>query len=272
MTGRTTRLSGARRLADAMDSQRHVIGALILRELQTRYGRDNIGYLWMMAEPLTLATAVSAIHLGNGGGATHGGDIKVIPFTLAGYCTFMIFRSIVTRSEAMLESNKQLLYHRMVTILDMLIARAVLEMLATTGALAFLMGLAVLAGVADAPARPLRLLAGIALLSWFSFTLSMGIATGVYFSKAFSKLVHPLTYIAMPISGAFFILPWVPQPYRTWLSWSPLNQIFEMIHSGIFESYDSLYFDPIYIIGWCMALTAAGLLLLRVLRRHVHLG
>lgn len=272
MTSHAKRISGARRLVDAIDSQRHVIGALILRELQTRYGRDNIGYLWMLVEPLTLATAVSAIHFGNGGATTHGGEIRVIPFTLTGYCVFMIFRSIVTRAEATLESNKQLLFHRMVTILDMLMARAVLEMLATAAALAFLLLLAILAGVAEAPARPLRLMAGIVLLSWFSFAVSMGIATGVYFSKAFSKLVHPVTYIAMPLSGAFFILAWVPQPYRTWLSWSPLNQIFEMVHSGVFESYDSPYFDPIYIIGWCMALTAAGLLLLRVLRRHVHLS
>ncbi|WP_213979279.1 ABC transporter permease [Sphingomonas sp. dw_22] len=262
---------GLSRTLEALDSQRHVIGALILRELQTRYGRDNIGYLWMLVEPLTLATAVAALHFGNPG-STHGNDIRIIPFTLTGYCTFMIFRSIVSRSEATLESNKQLLFHRMVTIFDMLVARAVLEMLSTVGAFVFLMLLANLAGVADAPARPLRLMAGIVLLTWFSFALSMAIATGVYFSKATAKLVHPATYIAMPISGAFFILAWIPQPYRSWLGWSPMNQIFEMIHSGVFESYDSPYFNPIYIIGWCMALTTAGLLLLRVLRRHVHLS
>ena len=256
----------------ALEVQRHVIGALILRELLTRYGRDNIGYLWILVEPLTLALAVAAIHVGNGGGTHHAGDIRPVPFTLSGYCVFMIFRSVVTRAETTIESNKPLLYHRMVTIFDMLAARAALEMIGTTAAFAFLMILANVAGLADMPARPLRLMLAILLLTWFAFALSMGIASGVYFSKAVAKLVHPVTYIAMPISGAFFLLAWIPQPYRTWLSWSPLNQIFELVHNGVFESSDGSYADPVYIIGWCMALTVAGLLLLRVLRRHLHLS
>lgn len=259
------------RTLDALDVQRHVIGALIIRELHTRYGRHNIGSLWMLLEPLLLASAVALLHVGNGG-SHQGIGIRIIPFTITGYTVFMIFRSIVTRAESALESNRPLLFHRMVTILDLLFSRAILELVATTGALALLFILAVAFGLADLPTRPLRLMGGIVLLSWFSFALSMGIVTGVHFSKAFSKFVHPATYIAMPLSGAFFLLAWIPMPYREWLTWSPLNQIFEMVHSGVFESYDSPYFNPIYIIGWCMALTMLGLFLLRILRRHVHLS
>ena len=39
--------------ASALATQFRVIGALILRELHTRYGRENIGYLWMIGEPMT---------------------------------------------------------------------------------------------------------------------------------------------------------------------------------------------------------------------------
>lgn len=258
-------------LIDAIDVQRHVIGALIVRELRTRYGRDNIGSLWMLLEPVLLAAAVALLHARDGS-AHYGSGLRIIPFALTGYTVFMIFRSIVSRAESALEANRPLLFHRMVTIFDLLFSRALLELIATSGALALLYGLAVAAGLADVPARPLRLMAAIVLLTWFAFALSMGIATAVHFSKAFSKFVHPATYIAMPLSGAFFLLEWIPQPYRTWLTWSPLNQIFEMVHSGVFASYDSPYFDPLYIIGWCMAFTVSGLLLLRILRRRVHLS
>ncbi|MGI9377339.1 MAG: ABC transporter permease [Tsuneonella suprasediminis] len=259
------------RTLDGFDAQRHVIGALIVRELHTRYGRDNIGVLWMLLEPVLLASAVALIHAGNDSGH-HGGGIRIVPFALTGYMVFIIFRGIVNRSESALEANRPLLFHKMVTIFDLLVSRALLEILATSGALALLYGLAVAAGLADFPGRPLRLMAAILLLGWFSFGLSMGIATGVHFSKAFSKFVHPATYIAMPLSGTFFLLVWIPEPYRTYLSWSPVNQIFEMVHSGVFESYDSPYFNPLYIIGWCMALTVLGLFLLRILRRHTHLN
>lgn len=259
-------------LLDALDVQRNVIGALIMRELHTRYGRDNIGYLWMLAEPMILAGAVALIHVGGPKPGHYGSDFRVIPFTLTGYCVFMIFRSIVSRAETTLEANKPLLFHRMVTIFDLLLARALLETLASIGALAILLAGAVALGVADPPARPLLLLAGIGFIAWLSFALSLGICAAAHFSKAASKLVHPAVYLVMPLSGAFFLLKWIPEPYRSMLGWSPLNQIFEMVHVGQFASVESPYYTPLYVCAWCMSLTVLGLLTLRVLRRHVHLG
>jgi capsular polysaccharide transport system permease protein len=40
-------MNGQARLWRALDVQRRVIGALIMRELHTRFGRDNIGYAWI---------------------------------------------------------------------------------------------------------------------------------------------------------------------------------------------------------------------------------
>lgn len=254
--------------------QANVVGALVMRELHTRYGRDNIGYLWMLAEPILLATAVAAIHLGDTGAGNghYGSDFGPVPFTITGYCAFVIFRSVVTRAETTLEANKPLLFHRVVTIFDMLLARTILEFVSTLAALALLLGGCVLLGLAQPPARPLLLGGGLMLLAWLSFALSMAICAATYRSKAVTKLVHPAVYILMPLSGAFFLLRWIPEPYRGYLSWSPLNNIFEMIHTGMFRSVESRYFDAPYVVGWCMVLTLLGLLALRVLRRHVHLS
>ncbi len=262
---------GWARLVDSLDVQCHVVGALIVRELHTRYGRDNIGYLWLLAEPMLLAGAVAAIHMGGGGGH-YGSDFRPVPFTLAGYCTFIIFRSIISRAESTLEANKALLFHRMITIFDLLLARVILEVLASIAALTILLAGAMALGLASRPAEPLLILAAILFIAWMSFALSMMVCAVTYFSKAAAKFIHPITYLVMPLSGAFFLLRWIPQPYRGWLTWSPLNQSFEMVHSGMFRSVASPYYDPVYIAGWCMALTVMGLFSLRILRRHVHLS
>jgi capsular polysaccharide transport system permease protein len=256
-------------LASGLDVQRRVVGALMLRELHTRYGRENIGYLWMLLEPGLLAVAVAAMHLGQ---KPHGSDLAPVGFALGAYCTFMIFRSIVGRSEAALEANQTLLFHRMVTILDFLLSRAILEALSTVATFILLITGACLLELATPPADLLVFGAGILLLTWFSFAVSMLVCAATYVSKAVAKFVHPAMYILMPISGAFYLLAWIPEPYRGWLSWSPLTQIFEMIHSGQFASVDSPYVDPVYIVGWCLALTLAGLFALRILRRNVHLS
>jgi ABC-type polysaccharide/polyol phosphate export permease len=41
-------------LRQGWDIQVRVIGALMLRELTTRFGRENIGFLWIMVEPMGL--------------------------------------------------------------------------------------------------------------------------------------------------------------------------------------------------------------------------
>lgn len=273
MLSRSDRPRRFAELAQGLEAQRHVIGALIMRELHTRYGRDNIGYLWLLAEPMMLAGAVALIHVGTEGtGGHHGTDLRVVPFTLTGYCVFIIFRSIVSRAETVLEANKPLLYHRMVTIFDMLLARAILEFLSSIAALAILLGGAVALDLGDPPARPLMLLAGILLFTWLSFALSMCVATFTHFSHVATKLLHPAIYILLPMSGAFFLLRWIPEPYRSVLAWSPIIQSFELVHAGQFASIENPDCNPVYVVGCCLALTGIGLLSLRVLRRNVHLS
>jgi capsular polysaccharide transport system permease protein len=117
----------------------------------------------------------------------------------------------------------------------------------------------------------MALLAAILFMLWFSLGLSMLIAASTYDNKLITKFIHPATYLIMPASGAFFQLQWLPEPYRTWLSWLPLTQIFELARYGQFDSAELTYVSFPYLIGANLALLFAGLLALRVVRRHVHL-
>ncbi|MFT9120774.1 MAG: hypothetical protein ABF461_01905 [Zymomonas mobilis subsp. pomaceae] len=107
--------------------QIRVIGALILRELHTRYGRENVGYLWIILEPMLFATGIGILHAGADSSEFAFTDIKPVPFAIIGYGTFIIFRNIVNRSSGTIESNAPLLYHRMVSLFDMLFARTIFE-------------------------------------------------------------------------------------------------------------------------------------------------
>lgn len=262
--------SNRSRLAEGFDVQRHVIGALMMRELHTRYGRENIGYLWMIAEPMLLAGAVAAIHAGEG---THfSSDIRSVPFAILGYCVFILFRSIITRAESTIDSNKSLLFHRMVTIYDMLTARALIEGAATICTFTILILIATALGYASLPVRPAALVAAILLMLWFSYAVSMLIAAVSYDNKLITKFIHPMTYLLMPASGAFYQLSWLPEPYRTWLSWFPMTQIFELARYGQFNSAPLTYVNVPFLIGTNLFLLFAGLLAIKVARRRIHLS
>jgi capsular polysaccharide transport system permease protein len=254
----------------ALAAQLRVIGALLMRELHTRYGRENIGYLWLIGEPLMLATVIGSLH--TTGHTEYGSDMKPLPFAVLGYTTYIMFRGIVNRSEGGLESNAPLLYHRMVTVFDIIMARAVLEAAGTTLALGVLMVLIVNVGLADWPVRPLYLFAALGLMFWYAWAHSL-IITGIsHENRTVGRLVHPYTYFMIPASGAFYQVEWLPHPWREWLLWLPLPHIFELARYGQFGSANLDYFSAQYLVGSCMVLTWVGLVLIKLTRSRVHLA
>jgi len=264
--------SGAKlsRFSFGLRVQGNVIGALLMRELHTRYGRDNVGYLWMFLEPMTLASAVSLLHAGSK--SHYGSDIRMVPFAMLGYSIFIMLRGMVGRAEGALESNTPLLYHRSVTIFDMLFSRALLEGAGTFVTYIVLMTFAVIFDLSDPPARLLDIIIGVGLMFWFSFGIAMVICALTHENRLAGRLVHPVLYITMPLSGAFFQLSWIPEPYQGWLWWSPLMQIFEELRYGQFDSATNKFVSLPYIVSWCLLLTYAGLVSIKIVRRHVHLN
>lgn len=269
MVSETSGSTGDRGFWRGLKVQGDVIGALLMRELHTRYGRDNIGYLWIFMEPMTLAASVALLHVG--GGSPHGMTIHPVPFAILGYTIFIMFRGMVTRAEGALESNMPLLYHRRVTIFDMMFSRALLEGAGTFVTYAVLTGFVVLLGLTTFPARPFELLLGVILMFWFAFGMSLLICAWTHDNRLVGRFVHPITYILMPLSGAFYQLSWIPEPYRSWLTWFPLTLIFELLRYGQFHAARDTYVDIPYVVGWCLLLTYAGLVSIRVTRRRIHL-
>lgn len=268
MISNTSGSTGDRGFWRGLKVQGNVIGALLMRELHTRYGRENIGYLWVFLEPLSLASAVALLHMGHG--LPHGG-IHPVPFAILGYSLFIMFRGMVTRADGALESNMPLLYHRRVTIFDMMLARDLLEAVGTIMAFIVLISTTIIIGIGEFPARLFELLLGISLLFWFSFGISLLICAWTHDNRLVARFVHPITYILMPISGAFYQISWIPEPYKTWITWFPLATIFELLRYGQFHAAKDTYVDIPYIVGWCLLLTYAGLASIKATRRHIHL-
>jgi capsular polysaccharide transport system permease protein len=258
-------------LRHAVATQKRVIGALMMRELHTKFGRHNVGYLWAVLEPMLLAVGVTAIHLTSSMSHRLPFDMESAPFWITGYTSFIMLRSIILNAMGAIQGNRGLLYHRVVTLQDVMIARSLLDGAMTVFALCLLLGAAAAIGMGHLPERPILMLSGLLLLLWLSLGFSMLIAALSEWSHTFERLVHPVIYLMMPVSGAFFLLEWLPTRYAEILCWVPLVQIMEMIREGEWENFDSIYINPVYIVAWCMVGTVSGLVALRVLRRNMEI-
>jgi capsular polysaccharide transport system permease protein len=249
--------------------QGRVVGALIMRELHTRYGRENVGYIWLLIEPMLLATAVTIMHLNSR--SPLGPEVSPVAFTLVSYCNFMTFRSIFNRAEGAVEANLPLMYHRMVSIFDIMFSRALLEAASTAFVLAFLMMLAIGAGLAELPYRFGYLLLGMAAMFLLSFGLALTICWGTYGNTALARLVHPTSYILLPLSGAFTSMQWLPHQLQDFFWYIPLAHIFELIRYGQFRTARLDFVDPGYLLAWIGGTLLVGLLGVHGLRKRIHM-
>jgi len=143
--------------------QRRVIGALIIRELHSRFGRHYYGYIWLFFEPLLLGSAIGLVHLLK----DHPAQFGPFEFFAIGYIMYFIFRGVVNRATVAVPSNMNLLYHRTVTLPDIFFARHIIETISCSGVmLVFLLALFAVNGeMVEDPTKIILALIGMTLLS-----------------------------------------------------------------------------------------------------------
>lgn len=259
-------------LWQAWKIQRAVLGALILRELQTRHGRHNIGYLWMVVEPMLLATVVTLMHVGEGGGEATWQSMPVFPFTVLGYCNFIIFRNNFTRAEGVLDWSANMMYHSRITIFDILFARMICETAGAIVSAIMLMTIGIALGLAEFPIRPLYVFLGTSELFVWSFGLSLMVSAYTYGTHFVGRLVHPIGYFMFPLSGAFITMSLLPEWAREYMAWNPMMAMFETIRYGEFAGADDRYMYQSYVIVHCVVSLFWGLVALRHVRKYIHAG
>ena len=243
---------------------RRVIGALLIRELLTRYGRNNIGFLWLFVEPALFILAVTLIR-----GfirSAFGPEIPVVAFALTGYAALLLWRNAASRSIGAVKSNTALLFHRQVTIMDIFTARILLELIAITTTAAGLTIGTWAFGWLELPEDVLQVLSGWFLLAWFAAGLGLTIGGISEKAEVIGRLWNPFSYLLMVNSGVFFLVEFFPPPIREALLWVPMLNAVEYIREGWFGSVFTAYYDLDYLILWNVALSVIGLSLVRQLR------
>jgi len=244
-----------------LDINRRVIGALVLREMLTRYGRNNIGFLWLFVEPTLFTLIVTAVWAATR--AVHGANIPIVAFAVTGYSSKNLWRSMPSRLVGALKSNRSLLHHRQVTIIDIYFARLFLEMMVATTSFVGLSLCLYAFGWLDAPEDSVQVLAGWFLLAWFGSSLALTIGSLSERWDVVGKLWPPFSYILFPLSGIAFIVDALPQRMQEIVVWLPMLNALEFLRDGWFGSMFRAHYDVWYVVVFNLCLTFAGLSLAR---------
>lgn len=238
-----------------------VLGALLIREMLTRYGRNNIGFLWLFFEPAMFTLVITGFWAATR--SIHGSTIPITAFALTGYSSVLLWRNLVGRCLNAVLTNKALLYHRQVTITDVYFARILLEILAiSTSFVAIGVGLYALDWM-PAPEDAFQVLEGWVVLCWFGAALALTIGGLSEKTPLVGKLWPPFSFILFALSGVGFLVDALPSAMRNVVLWLPMVNVLEYVRDGWFGSGFVAHYDMEYVLVINLVLTFVGLVLIR---------
>lgn len=237
-----------------------IIGALLLREVVTRYGRKGIGFLWVVGEPLMFCLGVLALWTLIKPEYEHG--VRVAPFIMTGYMCLLLLRHTISYSVTAVQANTGLLHHRKISILHIYLSRSILEFAGATVAFVVVYALLLILGAVELPRDVVLLYSGWLLLWWFATGLALVFSGLAMEFEVMERIVPVLMYLMIPMSGAFIMASWLPDRWRSLFLLIPLPHTIEMVRAGVFGEFVPTYYDPVYVMVWAASLNCLGLLLL----------
>ena len=246
--------------------QRRVIWALMMREVITRFGRENLGVLWLIGEPMIFTLGVATLWWA--ADLNHGSAIPIVAFAVTGYSSVLMWRNTVGRCTSGIQHNRNLLYHRHVKVIDVFITRILLEVAGATAS--FLVLTLFFVGIEwiDLPQDAGLVVMGWLMLAWFGLGLALTIGAATAFSEIIERLWHPAAYLLFPLSGAAFMVDWLPPAAQATVLLLPMVHALEILREGYFGSAVRTHYDMAYMAACNLVLTAFGLWLLRVAARR----
>jgi capsular polysaccharide transport system permease protein len=237
--------------------QARIIGALLMREILTRYGRHNIGFMWVFVEPMMFTVGVVMLWSIF---KTHTTKLPLIPFVVTGYSSVLLWRNTISRCGNAVEPNRSLLHHRNVRVIDLFAARLILE---TAGASISFLTLATflsVAGFMPLPDDILKMITAWLLLAWFGMCMGLVIGSLSTVSESVDRIWHVFSYLFLPLSGAFFMVDWLPKQVQELALLIPTVDATELLRDGYFGIGVHAQYDLTYLVVANTVLTLVALL------------
>lgn len=245
-------------ISAALKIRKNVIGALILRDMRTRFGRSHLGYLIAIAWPLThLITIVTIMSLAN----------RLVPigtepavFVSSGVLPYILCLYPARTMGLAIEMNRSLFLFPAVRPIDVILARGIIEFL-TAAFIVIIFFLGALAiGVNILPSNYNVWISAVSVTICLS--VAMGLINTIIGSifKFWHILFLVLMFIMYSSSGAFILPSSLPKSTQEIMWYNPLFHCVEWIRSSYFEGYGDDTISRSYLIYIAVTLLAVGLL------------
>jgi capsular polysaccharide transport system permease protein len=248
-------------------TRRNVLGALVMREIYSRYGRDSLGPGWIVFEPLIFVFPVLTMWSYIRPPIDHG--IQMLAICWTGYLPLMLYRHMCGVSISIIVGNTALFFHRPISTLDLVFSKIIVESLSNYCALIVSFFALLTVGVLHFPKDLPLFYVGYAYITWWCAAISMIVAAFAPRTIWVEKIWSVAGYMYVAVSGCFYMADFVPEKARYWALFQPSLQAYEMIRGGMFGPAVRTYYDFGYTTAVLTALTTFGLAGIYQARHHI---
>jgi len=254
-------------LRSCFEKQISVIKALIIREMYTRFGRENIGFLWFIGEPILFCLGVTIVWTAIR--APYENGLPTTAIVLTGYVPLTMWRHCLSRAVVAFTANGSLMYHKQVTTLDIIISRMMLEIFGSIGAGLIVYIGAYFLGYISLPLDYGMIVVGLLFQAIFATSTGLILAPLTEKSELLEKSMSILSYLSLPLSGAFIMVDWISPKYRWILMSSPSSEAIEMLREGQFGYHAHPHYNMVYTIWINFLLILLGIHLTMTIRNKL---
>jgi capsular polysaccharide transport system permease protein len=192
----------------------------------------------------------------------------VAAFALTGYSTIMLWRGMTGRLLVAVKSNKGLLYHRNVKVIDLFYARFLLEFLSLSFVLVFLNFWFNFFNLMPLPTNFLKTSLAWLLLGWVIFSIGLILSYATFKIPLLRRNRFLVLILITPFTGALTMLNWLPLEQREIMSYFPVVHAMELFREGYFGNINAIY-SISYFLFVTFLIFFIGLVLTRKVRRNL---
>lgn len=247
-----------------VDSYLLVIRALLQRDMRTRFGATMWGYLmqvlWPVAHVLIVSSIMAFRHMPSPMGSS------ILVFVATGAFPALAFQYIAREMMKGVLINKPLTYYPQVRLFDVMLSRAIVEMIGSFVGMGIIFALFICVGQSPLPDDSFTAICGYCA----AILLGVGIGTiNCAVVTVFPGWMLGFVIVQLALymtSGIYFLPSFLPDIVYSYMKYNPVLQIIEWVRSGYFREL-SVEVDKIYTLLWGLVSLTVGLLLNRRLQR-----
>lgn len=238
-----------------------VLFALVVREMNTKFGRSYGGYIWAIAEPLGGVMLLNLAFSLTVRRPPLGTSFPL--FYATGIVPFFLFTGVAGAVASAIATNRGLLHYPVVSPLDAVFGKFILNFLTM-----MVVGILLTTGIILIWRVPVTL-DPLAALTGFTLNGLLGLGVGTLNCVLFGlfptwrNVWNVLTKPLFIVSGTFFIFENAPPAFQHIMWWNPLVHGVALVRAGFYGSYDPYYVSIPYVLAVAGSLFVIGAYLLR---------